>query len=319
MKKIITVLLTLIVSALGVYIFIFKYPIKITRENIWAIGIYEGRSPFLFFDPIDTKNPVISAADVKDVKASFVADPFLFKKDTIWYMFFEVFNSLSNHGDIGLAESKDGRSWKYQRIILDEEYHLSYPYIFEYDSSIYLIPENATADELNLYKAVEFPYRWECVKTLLKGQFGDHAIIRHNDTWWLFACSQPLTHNTLKLFYSDDLFGEWVEHPKSPVIFDNSDNARPGGRVIKWNDKLIRYSQDCKPTYGKMLNAYEITLLTKDKYTEKESSWNPILKNGNSQWTRHGMHHIDAQQIDSVRWIASVDGYNRQIILKVDY
>lgn len=316
-----TLFLIFLILSLGFLLsyFYYNHPVKITKENVWSIGIYVGRSPFHFFDPLNVKNPVISAGDVKDVKASFVADPFLYKKDNVWYLFFEVFNSLSNHGDIGLAKSNNGFDWTYEKLILNEDYHLSYPYVFESDSTIYMIPESSTEDELNLFKATEFPYKWECLKTLITGQFGDHGIIKYKDTWWLFVCSSPLTHNTLRLFYADDLLGEWKEHPKSPIVNDDANMARPGGRVILWRNMLIRYAQDCEPTYGKSLDAYEITRLTKDDYSERKSTWNPVLAEGQSDWTRHGMHHIDAHKIEEKMWIAGVDGYVRKFIIKVDF
>ncbi|HEX3018650.1 MAG TPA: hypothetical protein VHP36_00035 [Chitinispirillaceae bacterium] len=318
-KKVVISALLVVPAIISMIVFVSNYHVGVARENVWAIGIYEGRSPFLFFEPPGIKNPVISASDVTDVKASFVADPFLITKDSTWYMFFEVMNSLSNHGDIGLATSKDAVTWKYEKIVLDEDYHLSFPYVIRYNGDYYMIPESADAHQLNIYRAVEFPHKWEYVKTLLKGDFGDHGIIFHNNTWFLFAGSQPETHNTLRLYYSDSLFGIWKEHPLSPVVSDNADKARPGGRVIIWENKVIRYAQDCSPTYGKALKAFEITRLTRTEYSEKESIYNPVLKNSGKGWTRHGMHHLDAYKMDSRIWIGCVDGYYRQFIVKVDF
>ncbi len=320
MRKIAIISSLLAVAApISILVFISFFPVHISRENIWAIGIYEGRSPFDFFDSFEVKNPVISASDVTDVKASFVADPFLYNNNGNWYMFFEVMNTLSNQGDIGMAISSDGKNWRYEKIILDEEHHLSYPYVFGHEGEIYMIPESATANQLNLYRAVSFPFEWERVSTLLNGQYGDHGIVLHQGCWYLFACSQPYTHNTLRLYYSDDLQGKFREHPMSPVVSDDANKARPGGRIIFWDGALIRYSQDCSPTYGKSLNAFKITLLTKQKYSEQESPWNPVLKNGGKGWTRHGMHHLDAIKTDEQKWIGCVDGYMRQLIIRVDF
>jgi hypothetical protein len=53
-------------------------------------------------------NPVLTKFDVKDVKASFVADPFVIKKDDVYYLFFEVKSKRKRDiGEIGLATSKD--------------------------------------------------------------------------------------------------------------------------------------------------------------------------------------------------------------------
>ncbi|HET9363828.1 MAG TPA: hypothetical protein VFP71_02460, partial [Candidatus Angelobacter sp.] len=54
---------------------------------VWSIGIYAGKSP-LQLSPA-ARNPVISAGDVSDVSARFVADPFMLRVDGLWHMFFE--------------------------------------------------------------------------------------------------------------------------------------------------------------------------------------------------------------------------------------
>lgn len=54
------------------------------------------------------------------------------QEDTI-YMFFETKNSVTLQGDIGVAKSFDnGATWQPLGIALDEEWHLSYPYVFSY-------------------------------------------------------------------------------------------------------------------------------------------------------------------------------------------
>lgn len=53
------------------------------------------------------------------------------------YIFFETKNALTNKGEIGVAESADGgASWKYLGIALEEEWHLSFPYVFDYNGEV---------------------------------------------------------------------------------------------------------------------------------------------------------------------------------------
>jgi hypothetical protein len=313
-------LVIMLISFVVLFVCFFRnHYVDITKDNYWAIGIYEGKSPLDLGSPVNGSNPVLQASDVTDVKALFVADPFLFKKDSSWFMFFEVMNALSGQGDIGLAVSRNGKDWKYKQIVLDELHHLSYPYVFQWNDEIYMIPESAESKKLSLYRSVDFPDKWEYVSILLDGQYGDHALLRYNDLWWLFACSEPYTNNTLKLFFCESLEGRWVEHPLSPIIKNNADIARPGGRIILWEDRIIRYSQDCLPTYGKALNAFEIKSLTKTDYEEVPCALNPILKNSNRGWNRHGMHHLDPVEISPGYWIGAVDGYKRSFTVKVEY
>ena len=43
----------------------------------WAMSMYEGTSPLGLRVPPGFTNPVLTAADVSDVDAEFVADPFI--------------------------------------------------------------------------------------------------------------------------------------------------------------------------------------------------------------------------------------------------
>jgi hypothetical protein len=84
-------------------------------------------------------NPVFTCASVLDrsYPSNFVADPFLYIQGAKMYMFFESKNSITKQGDIGVAESTDnGATWSYVGIALDEEWHLSYPFIFEYHGEV---------------------------------------------------------------------------------------------------------------------------------------------------------------------------------------
>lgn len=53
------------------------------------------------------------------------------------YLFFETKNSITMQGDIGVARSVDkGATWQQLGIALDEDWHLSYPYVFDYNGNV---------------------------------------------------------------------------------------------------------------------------------------------------------------------------------------
>jgi len=275
----------------------------------WSIGIYTGASPFDLKSSEGIKNPVLTAADVSDVPATFIADPFMVRKGTSWYMFFEVLNAANNQGDIGFAESSDGFHWHYGKIVLDEDFHLSYPYIFKYENDYYMIPESNEVKAVRLYRAVEFPTKWRFESRLLKGErFSDNSVFYDNRRWWLFTetSSKPHNNGTLRLYYASHLKGTWTEHPESPVVENDPNIARPGGRVIKFGNEIIRYAQDDYPYYGNQVWAMKITELTTIHYREK--LYRRVVKAGESGWNRLGMHTVDPHQISPNQWIACVDG-----------
>ena len=110
---------------------------------------------------------MITTEDVTDADAILVADPFIFRRDDTWHMFFEVLPRDTERGVIARAESTDGREWQYRGMVLGEDFHFSYPQIFEWEGEIYMIPESAEDLSVRLYRASSFPEKWECVGKLL--------------------------------------------------------------------------------------------------------------------------------------------------------
>jgi hypothetical protein len=289
-----------------------KAPRARVPEHDWSIGIYVGESPFRFQAPMDISNPVLSHKDVSDIRASGVADPFMLRVKDTWYMFFEVIHWQNNKGDIGFAISENGVEWTYQQIVLAEPFHLSYPYIFEWQNEYYLLPESSQANSIRLYKAVNFPERWSLTTTLLEGRdYVDSSIFRFDDKWWLLAgCGAPPFYaDTLCLYYATDLMGPWLQHPASPIIEANPHIARPAGRVLVLNDRVIRYAQDCSPKYGTQVHVFEINELTTTSYHEREVREGPVLRPTGDGWNAVGMHHIDPHILADGRWLACVDGW----------
>lgn len=276
---------------------------------MWTIGIYTGASPYELSPAAGILNPVLTAADVTDVPAAFVADPFMIRVNP-WFMFFEVLRADEPRGEIGMASTMNGLEWNYEQIVLREEFHLSYPYVFEWQNTIYMIPETLGANAVCLYEAEEFPVKWSLKARLIEGQYADSSIVRCNDLWWLFVCPTPHQHNTLRLYFSEELTGPWREHPRSPIINHDPCRARPAGRVLTLNDKLIRFAQDSVPRYGSRVRAFDILELTTTSYSEVENSASPVLQPTGSGWNALGMHHVDAQQQPDGSWLACVDGYN---------
>lgn len=286
-----------------IFALFFFFPFVANAE--WSIGMYVGNSPLNVSSPVNSTNPVLTRIDVNDVAANFVADPFMLLKENVWYMFFEVY---SDNGDIGYATSNDGLNWTYQGIVIDETFHMSYPYVFEWQGDTYLVPETHDANAIRLYKATNFPTQWSFIGEILIGAYRDPSLFRFSNKWWLFTTEGVTSNDTLRLFHADNLLGPWLEHPLSPVVQNNPDIARPGGRVTQFNGRLIRYAQDDSPTYGNKVNAFEITVLSTTSYEEIAVPENPILDADSLGWNANGMHTIDPQQLSDGTWLAVVDG-----------
>jgi hypothetical protein len=254
------------------------------------------------------KNPVLTGGDVTDRVANFVADPFIFHEGTSWYMFFEV-ESNPNNEEIGVATSSDGFNWTYQKIVLsDPSLILSYPYVFKWDGTYYLMP-NTYPQGVMLYKATDFPYNWTLVNTLISNQNFipvDSSIFRYNNTWWIFTGSP----SDLRLFYSYNLTdpASWHEHPMSPLIVNDDSAARGGGRVTIFDSgRIIRLAQKDDIGYGEAVRAFEVDALNETYYAEHEIPQSPIIKASGSGWNSLAMHTVDPWWSGN-SWVVAVDG-----------
>ncbi len=284
-------------------------------QSVISIGIYAGNSPLKLSEAAGVANPVLTPLDVTDVVATLVADPFMIHVGGTWHMFFEVmaWRASRRHGVIGHATSADGLRWKYDRIVLAEPFHLSYPHVFAAGPDVYMIPESRRAGAVRLYRADPFPDRWVFVKALLTGApFADSSVFHRDGRGWMFTDASPRRGNdTLRLFHAADLEGPWREHPRSPVVRGDARVARPAGRVVSLPDRLIRLAQDCSATYGQSVRAIDVTQLTERHYREEEIPGGPLVGGTGRGWNRGGMHHVDAHPVAEGRWLACVDGWHR--------
>jgi hypothetical protein len=278
------------------------------RHNEWSIGICRGRSPI----ELDSPRQILTRDDVTDVAATSIADPFAICVAGVWHLFFEVWNWHANKGEIGHALSNDTLNWSYDRIVLAEPFHLSYPQVFAHGGEIYMIPESFQAGAVRLYQATPFPGRWKHVETLLKGKYlVDASVFEYGGRWWLFVDASPeQAHDTLRLFEAAAVTGPWKEHPASPVVTGDARCARPGGRVVEFEGRPVRFAQNCVPDYGTDVRAFVIDELTAAHYRERPAVETPVLGPSGSGWNAAGMHHIDAHNLGG-EWVAFVDGWRR--------
>ena len=73
------------------------------------------------------------------MRAKSVAQPVLVHNNESWFMFFKIIMPKKQKGFIGLATSKDCIDWDYKEIVLKESFPLSYPYVFRYNKTYYMI------------------------------------------------------------------------------------------------------------------------------------------------------------------------------------
>jgi hypothetical protein len=205
----------------------------------------------------------------------FYADPFLFEKDGKTFLFFEDFRFAEGRAVISYCEIGSDGSPGAPVEVLRRSFHLSYPFVFEHEGEIYMIPETRGNRRVELYRATSFPTEWTSEAVLLNDIHAVDATIQkvHGKFWMFAGVSNGKYSNSdeLCLFFSDELKGPWVPHPANPVLSDVR-RARPAGRLFYDEGRLIRPSQDCGKAYGYALVFSEVLTLNETEYKERQIS-----------------------------------------------
>ena len=238
-------------------------------------------------------------------KDRFWADPFIVARDNKYYVFIEEFPYATQKGHISLiVMNKDG-SFEPPVRVLEAPYHLSYPFVFEFESNLYLIPESSANRTVELYKCTAFPLKWEFQRNLMNNcEVVDTTLFQWQGKWWMFV-NQIQTEGAsswdeLFLHYSDSPFSDnWTPHQRNPVVSD-ARSARPAGRLFVRDGRLYRPSQNCSGRYGYGFNICEITKLTETEYEEKivsrvEPKWDKNVVSTHTINYEDGLTIIDGQ------------------------
>ena len=232
------------------------------RVPEWCCAIRFNSKKSNIIDDTDTKFTVI-----KDSYRYWTADPFLFKHEEKYYLFFEMFDRLKRKGLLGCREISENGFGKI-RIIYECSNHLSYPYIFEYDGDIFIIPECEQSGELFLLKCVKFPNEWKKEKVLINQRLVDTTPITVEGVNYFISeiVDDKKVFDRVDLFYEEN--GQFTECAENPVKTDVN-TARCAGKIFNYNGKVIRPSQNCGKYYGEKLNFNEVISISKDSYVER--------------------------------------------------
>lgn len=193
------------------------------------------------------------------------ADPFPITWKGRTFVFFEDLDHRAGKAVISAIEfDETGPKGDVIRV-LEEPWHLSYPFLIEDGGELWMIPESFGNNDVALYKCIEFPAKWERQATLLSGfSFSDATITRHGGLYYLFGASRDGGggySDTLSIYHSERLFGPWQPHASNPLFVDRS-CARPAGNFVRLNGQLWRPVQDCREGYGAALGLAEIVELS---------------------------------------------------------
>jgi hypothetical protein len=213
---------------------------------------------------------------IKNPPYRFFADPFIITKDEKTICYVEDYHYSLKKGCITAIEIKDAKNYRILGPVIEEPFHMSFPFLFTYQNELYMVPEVKESHSIRLYKCVDFPLKWAYQKDILSGVNAvDPMIFESHGKWWLL-CNMNWGESTgfdstLLAFYSDNpLSDDWTAHKLNPLIFD-CNIARNGGILnIEGNSPFrVRQKQGFN-SYGKGLSIAKIIDLTPTTFWEEK-------------------------------------------------
>tara|TARA_Y100000590_G_scaffold141270_3_gene162060 strand:- start:3438 stop:5096 length:1659 start_codon:yes stop_codon:yes gene_type:complete len=243
----------------------FFQRIILRKKQVWHIAYQENNWKNLNFSNFHT---------IENPKGRFFADPFMFENKNKKVIFVEDYSFKEKIGTIS-AISLNKNKFKIFENIINEDFHLSFPFVFSFKNKIYMIPESKQNRTIKLYECTSFPNDWKFSHNIMENVNAVDSIVFYKKPyWWLLTnlCDDDSQDSSsmLHAFYSDSpLSNNWKPHNKNPIVF-SSDKSRNGGIIYEDNSILrVRQSYGFNK-YGEKISISKIVKLDPDNFEEKE-------------------------------------------------
>lgn len=229
---------------------VHRYLTRHTRTpNSWVVALRRCDGPGL----AGSAWPARSSFDVlRDDGKRFYADPFVIEHQGRRHVFAEEFPLATRRGLISVAEIDERGVAGDFRPVLERDCHLSYPFVFEHDGHIWMVPEASAGGTVDLYRAVEYPYRWVLDRNLLEIPGCDATIVPLGGAYGMLLTvkrGRESSWDALRVFLARSPLGPWTEQPGGIARIDCT-NARPAGPYFKRGADIVRPAQDSSRFYG---------------------------------------------------------------------
>lgn len=202
-------------------------------------------------------------------KAVTIADAFLYSNGYQMSLFYELQDSYRAKGILMETNTNDLVHWSKPTKALEEQFHLSFPNVFDLDGEIWMLPETFMSKQVRLYCKDKNTNTFVLNSILLEGEkYVDSFLYKQNGTYYLFTSVQFEDNSyDLKLYFSDSITGPFVEHIQSPISHGKA-YQRNAGRLIQKEGHLYRPAQECTNYYGQNVHIMEVKKLSITEYDE---------------------------------------------------
>jgi hypothetical protein len=204
--------------------------------------------------------------EVPHPPGSQIADPFLVSEGDQTWLFFEDVPAGKIKGRLSCMEV--GVVFSEPTVVVEEDYHLSYPCVVSHGGEYFLVPESSKTRTIQLFRATRFPFEWKKETVLMEDLSAVDTTPFFLDGRWYFFTTTTEPFMETFLFWADSLGGRWHLHPKSPIS-SSVKSSRSAGNLFYQNGRLLRPTQDCSVRYGYGITINEVTRLTSTEFEER--------------------------------------------------
>lgn len=206
---------------------------------------------------------------IPEITEGFNADSMILDVNNRSYIFYEHYQNSHSKGVIACASlDLDGEIID-NNIIIQEEYHLSFPRVIRVEDKYYMFVESSADRSINVYENVEWPNIWRYTKSILTGRF-------------IVDATSVLIDDEIFLFYSEKYSQSGSPINCSMIILDKSLNIISGsqqfiscggsigrlGGVLEFNNTTYICFQDYGfSSYGDGLVMYRLVVGEDGKVT----------------------------------------------------
>lgn len=130
------------------------------------------------------------------------ADPLLCHRGGKRWLFAEAMDLSTGKGRLEVCELHDDGSIDGWRVALEEDFHLSFPMVFDWNGEVWMIPETGHDHSLRLYRCRVFPTKWELVQRFATDEeLCDAILVDRRAESLTILCSETKPDNQLYVRY----------------------------------------------------------------------------------------------------------------------
>ena len=208
-----------------------------SNDGVWGVGVCDG--------PWNTAT-LCEIHPLEPLAGTWIADPFVIDFQGRTLCFVEEYVQKIKRGRIAIFEI-DGGSHRRLGVALEEDFHLSFPFVFESDEQLFMCPETSAVEEVRLYRCDGDLLEWKLHSVPLTTRKAvDSVVTRSNGKWTLLTNLDETGASDFGCgvwaFQSDSLDeNDWLPVGASPIWSDGE--ALRNGGLIREEGRDFRVGQ----------------------------------------------------------------------------